>query len=193
METPTSSIELIDDTTVDNLVRAALFAAITGAFAYVAFPYPLSPAPVTLQVLGVLLAGLMLGPVWGAGAMILYLVAGAFGAPIFSMGTAGIGAIVSEQGGYLLAFPVAAAVTGLVAHGVRRPVRLADRRPSRLVLAMVAGVSIIYLGGVLGMMIVLSIGLREALVIGALVFVPAEITKMVAALGIVKSDRLTAV
>ena len=60
--------ELVDDEIVRNLARAALFAALLGAFAYVSFPNPVSPAPVTLQVLGVFLAGVFLGPGGGAAA-----------------------------------------------------------------------------------------------------------------------------
>lgn len=193
METPTESVELVDDGTVENLVRAALFAAIIGAFAYVAFPYPLSPVPVTLQVLGVLLAGVFLGPVWGTFAVVLYVVAGMLGAPVFSMGTAGVGVLASERGGYILAFPVAAAVIGLVTHGGVEAVDISDRHTARLVVAMLAGIAIIYLGGVLGVMFVLSLGPWEAVVAGALVFLPAEAVKVAAALGIIKSDRLAAV
>lgn len=192
MTTTVEGIDLVHDETVLNIVRTALFAALMGAFAYVAFPYPLSPAPVTLQVLGVFLAGIMLGPIWGSLAMLLYVFAGALGAPVFSMGTAGIGAIVSEQGGYLLAFPIAAFVIGWVTHGGRSPTDPHDRHPIRLLAAMVAGVVIIYLFGVIGMMVVLSLSVEEALIMGALVFVPAEILKIAAALGIVRSDRLAA-
>lgn len=193
METASDTVELVDDAMISNLVRAALFAAIMGGFAYVAFPNPLSPAPVTLQVLGVLLAGVLLGPVWGTAAMALYVLAGALGAPVFSMGTAGIGAIASEQGGYILAFPVAAGIVGLATHGgfdVHEP---GDRHLVRLVGAMVAGIAVIYACGVAGLMIVLSLGPLEAVIAGALVFVPAEIAKIAAAVGIVRSDRLAAV
>ena len=192
MSATVKSVEIVNDETVLNIVRTALFAAIMGAFSYVAFPYPLSPAPVTLQVLGVFLAGIMLGPIWGSLAMVLYVIAGALGVPVFSMGTAGIGAIVSQQGGYLLAFPVAAFVIGWITHGGRTITDPHARHPLRLLVAMIAGVVIIYLFGVLGMMVVLELTISEAVVMGALVFVPAEILKIVAALGIVQSDRLAA-
>ena len=67
-----------------NIAHAALLASFTGAFAIVeSVPIPFSPGPFTLQVLGVFLGGLLLGPVWGAASMLLYLVAGAVGAPWF--------------------------------------------------------------------------------------------------------------
>lgn len=193
METSTESVDLVDDTLIDNLVRAALFAAIMGGFAYVAFPYPLSPAPVTLQVLGVLLAGMMLGPVWGSASMVLYVTAGALGAPVFSMGTAGIGALASERVGYILSFPVAAGIIGYLTHGGLETRPLEERHPLRLVGAMAAGIGVIYCFGVLGLMLVLSLGPVEAILYGAVVFIPGEAAKVAAALGIVQSDRLTAV
>ena len=193
METKTTSVDLIDVQTLENLVRAALFAAIMGAFAYVAFPNPLSPAPVTLQVLGVLLAGLLLGAKWGTVAMFLYVLAGALGAPVFSMGTAGVGALFSERVGYILSFPIAAFVIGILTHGSLDPGSLSDRHPVRLIVAMSAGILVIYAAGVLGLMLVLSLGVWEAILYGALIFIPGEIAKMAAALGIVQSDRLAAV
>lgn len=192
METTAESIELVDEATVGNLTKAALFAALMGAFAYVAFPYPLSPAPVTLQVLGVLLAGALLGPAWGAFSLVLYVLAGAMGAPVFSLGAAGVGPLVSEQGGYILAFPVAAAVVGFIIHG---GFSLRDHRAvtlARLLVAMAAGIVIIYAGGVVGMIIVLELGPVDAIILGALVFVPAEAAKVAAALGVLRSDRLAA-
>lgn len=52
MQTETDGVELVGDQTVENIARAAVFAALTGAMAYVSFQNPVSPAPVTLQVLG---------------------------------------------------------------------------------------------------------------------------------------------
>lgn len=193
MDTATESVELVDDELVGNLVRAALFASVMGAFAYVSFPYPLSPAPVTLQVLGVFLAGIMLGAVWGSAAMLLYLIAGAMGAPVFAAGSAGLGVIFGQTGGFLLAFPVAAAVIGILAHGGIPVADFREIHVARLVGAMVGGVVVIYAMGVVGMMIVLALGPVESLLLGAVPFVPAEAAKLAAAIGIVRSDRIAAI
>ncbi|WP_049934503.1 biotin transporter BioY [Halalkalicoccus jeotgali] len=191
MSTETESVDLVDDTTVKNIARAALFAALAGAFAYVSFPYPLSPAPVTLQVLGVFLAGVFLGPVWGGAAMVLYLVAGAVGAPVFAGGEAGLGSLVGPNAGYLWSYPPAAAAVGALAHGraVESPASVGT---PRLVGAMALGVCVIYAMGVAGLMAVLGLSLPNALLTGAVVFLPAEALKMAAAVGIVRSDRLRA-
>ena len=138
------------------------------------------------------LAGLFLGPVWGGAAMVLYLVAGAVGAPVFAGGSAGIGALFGDSAGYLWSYPVAAFAVGYVAHG---GLELAD--PSRagvgrLVVSMILGTGIIYGMGVAGLMVVLGLGPVEAFLAGAASFVPAEAFKIAAAVGIVRSDAVVA-
>jgi biotin transport system substrate-specific component len=192
MSIENTDTELVGDEVVSNLARAALFAALTGAFAYVSFPNPVSPAPVTLQVLGVFLSGIFLGSLWGGVACGLYLLAGALGAPIFAGGTAGIGVLVGPTAGYLLSYPLAAAVIGGVVHGGRTPVDPGTVGLGRLIGALVLGTGVIYAIGVAGMMIVQSLGPVEAFLVGAAVFIPAELLKIAAAVGIVRSDVMTA-
>lgn len=192
MHTETESVDLVGDRTVENVARAALLAALTGAFAYVSFPNPLSPTPITLQVLAVFLAGIFLGPIWGGASMVLYLVAGAVGAPIFSGGAAGFGVLVGHTAGYLWSYPIAAAVVGFVVHsasGLRDP---ASVGLGRLVGGMVLGTVVIYALGVVGMALVLDLSLAEAFVVGAAAFIPAEALKIAAAVGVVRSDTIAA-
>lgn len=187
-----ADVDLVGDETTLNIARAALFAALMGAFAYVSFPYPLSPAPVTLQVLGVFLAGLFLGPVWGAASMVLYLVAGALGAPIFSGGGAGLGVLLGPTGGFLFSYPLGALVVGAVAHGGIELRSLAEASSVRLLAGMALSVVVIYGIGVSFMWWNLEMTLRTAVITGAVVFVPAEAAKMAAAIGIVRSDAIRA-
>lgn len=192
--TNTSDVDLVDEETTVNIARAALFAALMGAFALVAVTVPFTSIPFTLQVLGVFLAGIMLGPVWGGAAMVLYLAAGAVGAPVFSGGSAGIGILLggTPRFGYLWAFPLAAIVIGYLVHGsseVRRPSSVS---PARLVVAMAVGTVVIYAFGALGLMYVQDVGPEAAVLAGVVPFIPAEILKLLAALGIVRSDVLHA-
>lgn len=192
--TDTSEVDLVDDETTVNVARAALFAALTGAFALVSVTVPVTSIPFTLQVLGVFLAGILLGPVWGGAAMVLYLAAGAVGAPVFQGGSAGIGILLggAPSFGYLWSFPLAAVVIGYLVHGsteVRRPSSVS---PARLVVAMVVGTIVIYAFGALGFMYVQDVGPEAAVLAGVVPFVPAEILKLLAALGIVRSDVLHA-
>jgi biotin transport system substrate-specific component len=118
-----------------SLVLGALIVALS---AQVALPLPFSPVPMTLQGFAVIVVGGVFGAAAGAGAMVLYLVAGIFGAPVFAMGGAGLVRLLGPTGGYLLAFPVAAAVAGVVAQ---------RGRPVRCLLGALAAMLVIHLGG----------------------------------------------
>ena len=194
MATSTESVELIDGNTVANIARAALFAALIAGFSYVSFPNPLSPGiPVTLQVLGVFLAGIMLGPVWGTGALGLYLAAGAIGVPVFAGGSAGLGQLIaSPTFGYLWSYPVAAGAVGLLVHGGLDLQDYNEVGLGRLVGAMVVGTVIIYALGTVGFAVIQSIGLVEAFMLSAVAFVPFEAVKIAAAVGILRSDSIAA-
>jgi biotin transport system substrate-specific component len=192
VSTESRDVELVGQEVGRNVARAAMVAALTGAFAYVAFPNPVSPADITLQALGILLAGVFLGPVWGGASIVLYLVAGAAGAPVFENGAAGIGQFTAPTAGYLFAFPVAAAVIGAVVHGfdgLRDP---SEVSVARLVGGMALGVVVIYVGGIAGLMLTLGLGPVEAFLAGAAAFIPAEALKMAAAVGIVRSEEFSA-
>ena len=116
---------------------AALLVAISAQFVV---PLPLSPVPITLQPLAVLVVGGLLGAVDGAAALVLYLALGALGLPVFAGGGSGFLRLLGPTGGYLLAFPVAAALTGA----------LAGRGSSilRVLLACALGMVVIHVGGV---------------------------------------------
>lgn len=102
---------------------------------------PLTPVPVTLQTLAVLLCGAALGSRRGAAATVLYLAEGAVGFPVFAAGRAGIPYMLGPTGGYLLGFVAAAYVVGYLAE------RGWDRNILRTALAMVVGNAVIYCFG----------------------------------------------
>ncbi|WP_323191359.1 biotin transporter BioY [Halostella sp. PRR32] len=190
MSTDTDSVELVGDRTVEDIATAALLAALTAALAQLSFPYPLSPAPVTMQVFGVFLAGIVLGPLWGPASVVLYLTVGAIGLPVFATGGAGPGTLVGPTGGFLLSYPFAAALIGAVVHrgsSLRDPATV-----SKPVLAgaMVAGTLLIYAGGAAGLMIVAGYSLSDAVIAGAVVFFPAEAVKIAATVAVARSGRL---
>ncbi|MCG1004338.1 MULTISPECIES: biotin transporter BioY [Halobacterium] len=192
MSVETDSVDLVGGDVAENVARAAVFAALAGAFAYVSFPNPVSPVPVTLQVLGVFLAGIYLGPVWGGVSLALYVVAGAVGAPVYAGGGTGLGSLLGPYGGYLWAYPPAASLTGLLAHGTSGLGKPSEVSVPRLVAAMVAATAVIYAGGTLGYALVQNVGLSEAFVVAAVAFIPAEAFKIAAAVGITRTEDLGA-
>ncbi len=122
-------------------VPVAVGALLVALSAQFVVPVPLSPVPMTLQPLAVLVVAGLLGASAGVSALILYIALGALGLPVFAGGGAGFVHLIGPTGGYLLAFPVAAGVTGaLVGH--------APRSVMRVLLACILGMVVIHLGGV---------------------------------------------
>src|SRR5512145_1512808 len=134
---------------LSGAIRAAavvLLAALTAAAAQISVHLPFTPVPFTLQPMVVLLGGAALGSRLGMASQVLYLLLGVAGLPIFAASPVlpqGILRLVGPTGGYLMSYPLAALVTGTLAE------RGFDRRYLTSVLAMLAGLAIIFTSGVL--------------------------------------------
>ena len=159
------------------ITRVALMAAVTAVAAQIAIPIP--PVPFTLQVLAVILSGLLLGPRYGALAQAVYVLVGAVGVPVFSEFSGGLGVILGPTGGYLVSYPIAAAVAGLAAPAVAGGVR---RRA--LVFGILwgcAGLAVIYALGATWLAVQSGLTPGAALAAGVLPFVPFDVVKVVLA------------
>src|SRR5688500_4177696 len=106
------AVEVVPSRAARRALAVIAFALLTALGAYAAVPLPFTPVPVSLQTLFVTLAGVLLGPTLGAASQITYLVAGAMGAPVFAGAGAGLPHLFGPTGGYLIAFPVAAYLSG---------------------------------------------------------------------------------
>jgi len=158
------------------------FAVALALASQVAVPIPGTPVPITLQPLIVVLAGMWLGPGAGAASMILYLIAGAAGLPVFSpFGAPGLARFLGPTGGYLFAYPVAAFVAGTLSCRARSLL-------GRWVAAL-AGTTVLLLGG-LAQLAILTGSLSQAVPLAIHPFVPLDAVKaLVAALLVPKSTR----
>ncbi len=155
-----------------DVVLVVLFSAFVALTAQVEIP--LWPVPLTLQTLGVLFTGAVLGSRRGALALLLYLTEGALGLPVFAGGASGVGYVLGPTGGYLVGFVVAAGVVGRLAQ------RGWDRRLVWAAVAMVIGNVIIYACGVAWLAVFLG-DLWGALVKGMLLFVVGDLIKIAVA------------
>ncbi len=127
-------------------IAVGLGAIVVALAAQVVVPVPFSPVPMTLQPLAVLAVGGLLGAAGGLSALVLYLLLGILGLPVFAGGGSGAWHLLGPTGGYLLAFPVAAAVTGALARSV--PAAHGPRVVLRVLLSCALGMAIIHAGGV---------------------------------------------
>lgn len=141
--------------------------------AQVAVPLPGTPVPLTFQVPAVLVVGALLGPRLGAASMGVYLALGAAGLPVFApVGAPGLARLIGPTGGYLLAYPVAAAAAGML---------VADARSwLRLLAGLAVGLLVIHVGGVV-QLAVLGGDVGTALRLGSVPFLPGDIIKVLLA------------
>jgi len=155
------------------VIAASLFVALC---ARVSVPLPFTPVPLTLQNFGVLTVGLLLGSRRGFAALALYLVEGACGLPVFSMG-AGIAYLLGPTGGFLMAYPLVAFVAGWI-YEQRSEKR--SRRFGWAMLSAVAAEVVLFAGG-LSWLAVLTHSLSLAIRYGLYWFVFAEVIKVLMA------------
>lgn len=146
-----------------------VFAALTAFGAHVAVPLGFTPVPMTLQTLFVLLAGVLLGPAAGAASQLLYLGLGVAGVPVFAMGAAGLPWLLSPTGGYLMAFPAAAALAGWIAGGERGRVRTA--------VALLVATAAIFTSGAAWLSALTELEAREVFASGVQPFLPGAVIK----------------
>ena len=155
--------------------------SVVAAAAHIAFPLPFTPVPFILTPLAVLGVGLALGPVAGFFTLLAYLVEGAIGMPVFSpTGLGGVAQIVGPTGGYLMSYPLVAAIVGGLTH------RLVGRMP-RFLAATIGGtaaVAVLFLCGAAWFMLYTHHSLQATWIGAVAPFLPGEAIKVLAAAGI---------
>ena len=157
-----------------EMTRLALLVAMNCVSAYIIIPLPFSLSPIALQTLIVNLVGFLLSPKQAFITMLIYILVGLIGIPVFTGGTAGPGKLFGPTGGYIFGFLVAALIISWLRgnnYGFKRCAFL----------GVVIGIPVIYLLGVAQLKFITGIGWEEAVVTGALPFIPMDIVKCIAA------------
>ena len=152
----------------NEMIKVALFPALIAATIWISIP--MYGAPITLQTLFVLLAGLLLGKRLGAFSMVIYLLLGVVGIPVFAGFTSGFGAIAGPTGGFLLSFPLAAFLAGYI-----------KERTNSYLIATVIPSLVIYAIGIPWLAWQLGMGLGAAASIMT-VYIPGDLIKILAAM-----------
>lgn len=156
-----------------SLSHIALFAALIAVLGFV--PQIMLPfgVPITAQSLGVMLCGTVLGARRGALAVLLFLALVALGLPLLSGGRGGLGVFASPTVGFLIGFPIAAFVAGLVTEKPRLAIL-----PAAGIGAFLGGVVALYAFGIPGLALMLDKTLTEAALMVA-AFLPGDLIKVV--------------
>ena len=181
----------VEDRGEERAIRVAsvlFITVLTAAAAQISFPLPFTQVPFTFQPMVVLVGGLVLGSRLGFASQVLYLTAGIAGLPVFAASATlppGFLRLLGPTGGYLIAYPIAAFVVGMLAE------RGFARRYASSIAAMLVGLAIIYAAGTLWLAYFArlasgsaAVGLAAALTTGVYPFVLADLVKLAAAAGI---------
>jgi biotin transport system substrate-specific component len=179
---PTTLADAFPGARASSLVWDAVLviagAALTAGAAQVAFTMPWTAVPYTLQTGAVLLVGTALGVRRGVAAMVLYVLLGVVGLPVFAGHASGIAKLFGFTGGYLIGFIVAAGLVGRLAE------RAWDRTVVQTIGLMVVGTLVIYLIGVPVLAAGTGLPVADAIFQGAIVFLPWDAAKVVIAAGL---------
>jgi biotin transport system substrate-specific component len=158
------------------LVLAA--AGLTALCAQISFYLPGNPVPVTGQTFAVLLSGAALGANRGASAMLLYILVGMVGMPVFADGKHGVDVVTGASGGYLIGFLAASWVVGRLAEA------RFDRTPVKALPLFLVGSAIVYAIGVPWLAVSADQSVGWAISNGFVDFIPGDLVKAAAAAGL---------
>lgn len=175
MTNPVETVRTVPapQTLVWRAVAVVAGALLVALGAQAAVPVPGTPVPITLQVPAILIVGGLLGPGLGALSLALYLLAGAAGLPVFApVGAPGVARLFGPTGGYLLAYPLAAAAMGRLSGR--------GRHVGRLAAGLVVGLLVIHAGGV-AQLAILGGDLGIAVRAGSLPFLLGDLLKLAVA------------
>ena len=163
-----------------NTKRIALIGLMTAVICVlgpVSFPLPISPVPVSLGVLGILLATYLLGMKWGTVSCLVYLLIGLAGVPVFTGFSGGLGKVLGPTGGYLIGYIFLSLFTGF----------FVGKWPAKWQLhltGMILGAAAMYLFGTLWLAYLMKYSFLEALWAGVILYIPADLVKMVITLSL---------
>lgn len=158
-----------------KLVLIALMTAITCIFAPMAIPIPVSPVPISLTNLVIMISIYVLGFKDATISYIVYLLLGLVGLPVFSGFTGGLGKLANYTGGYLIGFIFLALIAGL----------FVDKFPKNRILAVVGmliGMAITYIFGTEWLAIQLKMSFVAALSVGVIPYLAGDAVKIIIAI-----------
>ena len=157
-----------------EMTKMALMVAMNCVSAYIIIPLPFSLSPLALQTLIVNLTGYVLNAKQAFMTMLVYLLVGLAGVPVFTGGSAGPGKLFGPTGGYIIGFLFTAVFLAYF-----RGEKYSFKRYA--LLGCVIGIPLIYVFGVVQLKLITGMGWDKAILTGALPFIPLDIVKCLAA------------
>lgn len=162
-----------------EMTRLALLVAMNCVSAYIIIPLPFSLSPIALQTLIVNMVGMLLPPKQAFITMLVYILVGLIGVPVFTGGTAGPAKIFGPTGGYIWGFAVAAVLIAYLRGKTFNFKRYAA-------VGICVGIPVIYLLGALQLKFLTDMNWEAVILTGVLPFIPLDIVKCLGAVALAK-------
>lgn len=170
-------------TDVNRMVLTALFAAVIAVASWIAVPLPFTPVPINMATLAVTVTGALLGHKYGTLSVVIYILLGAAGVPVFAGFTGGLGHIAGPTGGYIIGYAASAFLCALI-------IELFCKKELKwyyIVLASLVGTASCYVLGTIWFMALTSTGFIASLSLCVIPFIPGDIFKTIVAVLLVKA------
>ena len=156
---------------ISDITRISLLATLICVSGYLIIPLPFSPVPATVQSLAVMLTGSLLSPLHAFVTLLLFILLGTIGLPVFAGGSSGIGVLFGPTGGYLAGFVLGAVVISIVK----------GRKPDLLrygLANLLGGLLVVYALGILWLSQMTGMTLNNAFMVGAVPFLAGDVIKV---------------
>ena len=168
-----------------KVVRTAIFVALLFVTSQILIPLPPNPVPINLAVMTVLLAGSLLGPYWGTLSVIVFILLGLIGLPVYSRFGSGASHLVGPTGGFLFGFVPAAFISGLGTYNLSSPQSKTPKfSVAFLSIAMCIGLIFIYAIGTVVFIYSTKQSLNNSLYLTTIPFIFGDTIKIALALAI---------
>lgn len=158
------------------LTLTALFAAVLAVGSWISIPLPFTPIPINLGTLAVILTGALLGWKYGTLSVLIYILLGAVGVPVFAGFTGGIGHIAGPTGGYIIGYITSALICGIIMQ-----LFYEDRKWWVIAVAALLGTASCYILGTIWFMILTNNTLAASLSMCVIPFLPGDAFKIIVA------------
>lgn len=169
--------------TAREITTIGLFTAMTAVLSQIAIPLPFTPMPISFGLVAVYITGIMLKPKHAILTQICYLAIGAIGLPVYANFRGGIGALFGPTGGYLMVYPIMAAIVSISINS-RRSRQLESKKIKKWVyirssISITIAHIVLYVGGTIWLSISTGNSFQAALALAVYPFIPLDIVKIV--------------
>lgn len=169
-----------------KLVFAVLFTAITSVCGFIAIPVGVSPVPIVLQNMAVVINGIILGPFIGTLSTVFFVVLGLIGFPVFSGGTSGLAKLAGPTGGFIIGYIFATFTVGIL---MGRPAIGRKDSKLKILIAVIASFVVMYIPGVFHFIKTLDKTFAEAMTLCVIPYIPGDVLKIIACVLMAKRLR----